>query len=399
MDIDAIDLKCLVTTKGLRVDPAVYQEFSNIYNISPQTRRLTCMILSNGYVTPFNDVESGLSQLGKRYHYSREEMQTYRPQLVTPFHLRVAEGKPALFFHNEFVDYVTFPKKNSFYDQRCSSERPFLGTAVLQGNDAWLTFGCEWPCEFAMVGEPCQFCHSGNETTAQTRNNLPTKTSIDPREMCDIINYALNNQLFEYLQITGGSTFNGDLETHWFRAYLDSINEQVGRKNILGDIVFYLTPPKDLQHIDYYLANGVDKLGVSVEVWDEDIARVVTPGKIKYVGRERYLKALEYIVNRFDGHHAFCQFVVGCEPIESLRAGALWLAERGITPVFSILQQNLLAIDGNVTPPNLEYYQRAKEVFLELYRRYDLHPAERVGENGCLEIEFYNEAHGIDYCV
>ena len=101
------------------------------------------------------------------------------------------------------------------------------------------------------------------------------------------------------------------------------------------------------------------------------------------------------MVEKYGKGIAFCQFVAGCEPLDSLFEGSVWLAERGITPVLSILSQGGLAINNNELPPDLDYYQRLKEFYLELYARYDIMPAERVGENGCVEIEFYNEVHGI----
>jgi hypothetical protein len=393
--IDAIDLKCLISSKGVRMDDDIYDNFSDRYRISRNPRRNGCLILSNGYVTPLADMGPTLKQFGERYFLSPEEALDFDPQMDTPFRIQVIKDKPALTFLGDFVDFVTFPEFDNYYDQVTSSGLPFIENSLLQGNREWITFGYEWPCEYAIAGMPCQYCHCGNETAAQARNKKPYKEPISEADMCEIIKYAVDNKLGRYLQITGGSTFDGKSETAHFVRFLDGINDILGRDYLPGDIVFYLTPPKDWGMLDYYIAGGVDKLGMSVEVWDRDLAAIVTPGKVKFASRDRHLQALEYVVEKHGPGYAFCQFVVGCEPFESMAEGAVWLAERGITPVASILQQSSLKINDRVVAPDLDYYKRVKELFLDLYSRYDIIPAEAVGENGCVEIEFYNEVHGI----
>lgn len=387
MTLDVIDLKCLVVSKGVRVQPEVYTRFSGQYNISTDLQRLSCLIFSDGTVATLTDMEPMLSKLSERYYWTEEEKKSYHPQLETPFFLREFEGRPALFFHNEFVDYVTFPVKNDFYDRFTSDGCPFLSKAVLQGTD-WLTFGYLWPCEFAKAGMPCQYCHCGNDTYARTRNGVPYDQPISDAQMCEMIQYAMSHGVARHVQITGGSTFRGETEHVFFKQYLDAINERLGRGSIPGDIVFYITPPENVNLVDYYLDHGVDQIGCSVEVWDEALANIITPGKMKYTTRQRHLDVLEHIVEKYGPHHCFCNFVVGLEPIESLTEGATWLAERGITPAVSVWQSAGLTVAGKRVPPGLDYYRRVKDLFLELYEKYDLRPAERTGENGCIEEEF-----------
>ncbi len=394
-DIDAIDLKCLVASKGVHVSDKVYDRFSDRYRISRNHRRLSCIVFRNGYVAPLADMSPVLEQYSERYFLSDEEALSFSPQLKTPFRIEVEGERPALFFNDEFVDYVSFPAYDEFYDQTTESGLPFLENALLQGDREWITFGYEWPCEFAIAGMPCQYCHCGNETAAQARNGAPFKEPIEVGDMCDIIRYAVDNGLGRYLQITGGSTFDGISEAKLFTRYLEGIDDKLGRSYLPGDIVLYLTPPSDFSLLDSYISLGANKLGMSVEVWDEDIARTVTPGKMAFTTRQRHLDALQYLAGKYGPGYAFCQFVVGCEPFESLKEGAIWLAERNITPVVSILQQSALMVNGKAEPPDLDYYRRVKELFLYLYSRYDIVPAEAVGENGCIEIEFYNEVHGL----
>ncbi|MCI6018134.1 MAG: radical SAM protein [Clostridiales bacterium] len=389
MELDSIDIKCMVVSKGVRVHPEVYEQFSDIYNISQDMNRLSCIILPDGTVMTMSDMEPFLEHMGGRYFWSKEEKEYYYPQLETPFHIRVIDGKPALTFHETLIDFVTFPKKNQFYDQVTSTGKPFYPSSVLQGTD-WLTFGYLWPCEFAAAGFPCQYCHCGHDTMARVKNKVPFDDRLTGKEMGEIINYGVKKAGLKNIQITGGSTISGEKEAKYFTGYIDAVNEYVGRENIPGDIVYYITPPKDTAIVDYYIENGVNKIGCSVEVWDETMAKVVTPGKMKYTTRQRHLDILHHIVDKYGKNIAFSNFVVGIEPFESLKEGATYMAEHGITPVVSILQIMGLSVLGKTTPPDLDYYKRVKDLFLNLYDKYQLVPAEQSGENGCLEVEFYN---------
>ena len=132
--------------------------------------------------------------------------------------------------------------------------------------------------------------------------------------------------------ITGGSTFSGKQEQRHIRAYLESVGSLVGRENIAGEILLYITPPEDCGLLDEYLGLGADRIACSLEVWEEGRAAVITPGKMKFTTRERHLKALEYVAERYGPGKAFSNFIIGLEPVETLRQGAQYLAERGILP-------------------------------------------------------------------
>ena len=390
--IDIIDLKCLVVSKGVRVDPAVYERFSDLYQLSTDPRKLSCLVFPDGTVATFTDMEPVLARWGQRYFWTEEEKKSYHPQLETPFHIRIADDRPALFFHEQFMEYVSFPPRTDFYDQKASSGLSFLNNAVLQGLD-WLTFGYLWPCDFAKMGLPCQYCHCGNDTAAKVKNHVPFPDMITGDDMADIIRYAVRHAASRHVQITGGSTARGETEQQYFRRYLDAINEKVGRENIPGDIVFYITPPEDVSLVDYYLDHGVDQIGCSVEVWNEELAKIITPGKMRFTTRQRHIDVLDHIVEKYGPHHCFSNFVVGVEPFEDVKEGATFFAQRGVTPAVSIWQPFGLTVNGVKIPPDLDYYRRVKDLFLELYVKYDLRPAERSGENGCIEEEFYRAAH------
>lgn len=393
-DIDSIDLKCLVVSKGVKVSKEVYRTFSKTHRLGINPLMCNSMILSDGTTVQLTDMSFHLQYLTGILSWDNLKLLKYVSDLETPFSLKVHEGKPALFYKSEYVDVVTFPPRNKFYARKTTSGMPFIGNAVLQGMD-WVSFQCLWPCEYAYAGKPCEYCFSGGEFETLARKRKPLPKPVDSKDMAEIVKYAMEECGCNSVQITGGSTYDDKKEYTLISSYLKVVNELVGRENIKGDILLYITPPKDLSVIDEYFKLGADKIACSIEVWDEELAKTVTPGKTYITTRERHLKALEYISEKYGAGKAFSNLIIGIESFETLKEGATYLAERGIIPTASIWMPMGRPVNGSMQTPGIEYYQRVKELFAELYYKYKLEPSKTKGLNVCMERDIWNYAMNV----
>ncbi|MDO5545048.1 MAG: radical SAM protein [Eubacteriales bacterium] len=189
------------------------------------------------------------------------------------------------------------------------------------------------------------------------------------------MNYAIRHDGVNSIQITGGSTFDDRVEEKHITAYLEPLNSDVGRKNIKGEILLYITPPKNTDVIDRYFELGADRIACSLEVWDDRLAAVITPGKREFTTKQRHLDALTYISETYGPNKAFSNFIIGLEPFETLKEGATYLAERGIIPSASVWMPFGKPVMGSMKPAELDYFRRVKELFAELYLKYQLEPA------------------------
>jgi hypothetical protein len=125
-----------------------------------------------------------------------------------------------------------------------------------------------------------------------------------------------------------------------------------------------------------------------LEVWDTARAKQITPGKIEFTTRERHLKAL-YIADKHGHSKAYSNFIIGLEPLETLKKGATYLAERDIIPSASIWIPLGRPVMGSMTAPDLDYYRRVIELFGELCEKYELTPALCRGLNCCMERDIW----------
>jgi len=388
--IDSVELKCLIVSRGIKVDNEVYKYHKGAARLSGSPLCCNCLLLSDGTVVQLTDTNFHLRHLSNMFKWDNIRLLKYMGDLTTPFSLRMQDDRATLFYNNVEVDTVSFPPPSDFYRQKTASGLPFVGNAVLQGLD-WLAFQCLWTCEYAAAGKPCQFCFSGAAFESAAKKGKPLPKALPAPDLADIVKYALDNDGVSNMQITGGSTFDGNTEAAHITEYMTVISDLLPR--ITGELLLYITPPANISLIDRYFALGTSRIGCSVEVWDINRASEITPGKVNITGRDKHLQVLEYVAQKYGHGKAFSNFIIGVEDFITLAEGATWLAERGIMPTASVWIPMGRPVQGNMKAPDVDYYRRVKEHFAELYIKYNLEPPQSRGLNVCVEREIWNYAN------
>ncbi len=397
--IDTIDLKALVVSRGVNVSNRIYKKFSGQVRLSANPLECNTIILPDNTIVQLTDLSFHMDYIKSAISWDTLKQLKYFSQIKTPFRLDLDEADlPALYFKNQKLTNVAFPRLTDFYKQKTSSGIPYLGNAVLQGTQ-WLSFQLLWKCDYAIAGDPCQYCYSGGELDHLTRRKKELPVYPSPEDIAEIVEYAVIKEGYvDSIQITGGSTFNVQAECDRITAILDAINLRVGRANIPGEILIYTTPPKNPQMVDQLFEAGADRISMSLEIWDEELARKIMPGKTKFTGRQRHLDALEYVALKHGKGKACSNFIIGLEPADSLLEGANYLASRGIVPIASVWIPFGRPVLGSMKAPDLGYYQKIKNGLSDIYCKYGLIPPGGKGLNVCMcrDIYLQNQKEGID---
>ncbi len=383
--INSLDLKALIVTQGIKVSHRVYARLEGACRLYPDPLTCNCLILPDGTIAQMTDVALHMRYLKRVMSLDALRNFRYAFRIRTPFRLELSDTGVAVLRHDgQEVTEVGFPPASHFYEQKTSGGIPYLGQAVLQGLD-FLSFQCIWPCDYAKAGYACQFCYSGGITERLARQHRPDPPLPTPRDVAEIVAYAvLQEKSAKHLQLTGGSTMDLQAECSTIRVILEEIDRVVGLGNIPGEVLVYTTPPSRPQEIDQLFDAGASRVACSLEVWDEELARTVTPGKWKFAGRQRYVDCLKYIAQRYGPNKACSSFVVGVEPAESFLQGAECLAERGVVPIASLWMPFGRPVLGRMQAPGLDYYRRVKEGLAAIYTKYGVEPPGGTGLNVCL---------------
>lgn len=387
--IDSIDLKAMVVSRGIRVGQRIYKEFARTNRVFANPLKCNCMILPDGTIVQMTDLQLHLGYLKNALSWDRIRQIKYFSHMQTPFRLDLNEDRQAvLYYRNEAVTPVSFPPYTDFYDRKTSSGLPFLGNAVIQGT-RWLAFQCLWPCDYACAGKPCEFCYFGGVFQSLAKRGKPLPAIPSPQDVADIVESAFWHSGCDSMQITGGSSFDSARECRLIKGYLRAIRDRIGSWPGRGEILLYVTPPENPAELDEFFALGASRIACSLEVWNDRLARQITPGKWHFTGRQRHLDALQYIAEKYGPGKAFSNFIIGLEPFESFAEGAEYLASRGIIPTASVWIPFGRPVLGSMKPPDLAYYQNVKRLLASLYRQYGLEPAGANGINVCIERDIW----------
>lgn len=388
--IDSVDLKALLVSHGVRVYDEVYAEFKGKVRLSKNPLECNTLQLPDGTIVQLTDLSFHMEYIQSILSWEMLGQLKYLPQLKTDFSLRLDDNKkPVLYFKQQKVTEVDFIEPSGFYRQSTVSGLPFVGNAVLQGNE-WVSFQLLWKCDYAVINEPCQFCFSGGEIASLSKKKKSLPRYPTPEDVAEIVEYAIvKEKSARSIQITGGSLFNHRTEVENITAILHAIDKRVGRKNIPGEILVYTTPPKDPRDVDLLFDAGADRVSCSLEIWDEALAEKIMPGKMKFTGRQRHLDALQYIASNYGKNKACCNFIIGLEPLESLLEGVEHMAARGIVPIASVWIPFGRPVLESMKTPELAYFQVFKNRLSQIYYRYGIEPPGGQGLNVCMCRDVY----------
>lgn len=362
--VNVLDLKTLLITRGINVPDEIVERFGRSHRLAPTSHPFAC----NCLLLP-GRIPAHMFHVGS----------------AADFSLSVnGAGRPCLTYKGKSVTEVDFPAPSQFYAQRASSGFPFQMMAVLQGLDV-VSFPYLWPCQFALGGTPCQFCYQGNMTLAMKQARHPLPPSPSPADVAEAVDYCVRMDNIHDVQLTGGSEIDaGRGELPLATDVLTAIDRRIGLEKIPGEIYLYTSAPKRPEAVDEVFAAGADRVAFDLNIWDEGIFEQVCPGIARHIGRPQQLRALEYAAGKHGPNKVCSAFVVGLEPVESLLAGAEYVAQRGIVPLFSIWMPHNRPVLGGTTPPGLDYYRRARQGFLALFEKYNLEPPGASGLNVCM---------------
>jgi hypothetical protein len=213
------------------------------------------------------------------------------------------------------VGVATSPR---FYGRRTASGMPMRRVASVVGSH--LLVHPSGACGFSVQGSPCRFCLEGaraeRDTVATVADVVEvTRTAFEEGAAESVY---LNSDAFEAED--GGLAF--------VAPYVEGI-----RRHFDTLVAVQTHPPRSDRWIDWAYALGVDALSFNLEIYDPALLDRYCIGRMRYIGRQRYLDALAHAASIFPSGTVWSDLVLGLEPPESTMEGIDALAARGVVPV------------------------------------------------------------------
>ena len=223
MDLDSIDVKCMLNSLGVFVSDDVYEQFGAHYRVTRNPFVYQSLYFSDGITANMRDVSMRMTSHTQSHTTTAGEQSLINHMDSTPFLVDVEDGVAVLKYKGEVIDQIAFPYYTGFYEQKCPSGLRFIDAATLQA-DRWNSWAYLWPCAFAVAGDPCKYCMAGIMSSEFAADG-GTATSVSVEDFVEMTRFSMDNGYVTSLQITGGSSMDGNLEARYIIPYLDGLAE------------------------------------------------------------------------------------------------------------------------------------------------------------------------------
>lgn len=220
--------------------------------------------------------------------------------------------------HGKIIDVdireINFPKW-AFEEIPALNNRPFSEFFVYEGS-GYLHLAYK-RCSFSHE-EKCKFC------STQRRNG---RSDGNINEICLALDHVISMVPDDIHICLGGGTyipFEENVE------YFCTIIKCIRKNNPTIPIWIEMIPPS-LDDIDRLIECGATSFGFNIEIWDNDLRKIICPGKSK-VSKEHYLKAFKYASDRLGPNKVGSCIIVGCDSYKNIKEAIDVFIENGIEP-------------------------------------------------------------------
>lgn len=179
-------------------------------------------------------------------------------------------------------------------------------------------------CFFWKEDRRCKYCSIGNNYDADAAKK-------QEKHLLEALRAARNDGSLpaKHVLIGGGTPPGDDMGAEIVTRLCEAIKSEF-------DISIYvmIAAPKSDQSIVDLKNAGADELGLNLEFWS-DYGWDFIPGKRDYIGRDRYLSALEKTAEVFGPIAARSILIAGVEPAEETLKAVEHLSSIGVMPIIS----------------------------------------------------------------
>jgi hypothetical protein len=242
---------------------------------------------------------------------------------AAPFHLAAEQGRYWLIDpqHGGGARIeVRVTEQPRFYHRSTASGIPMRRLASVVGETLLVHPG--GTCGFSVQGAPCRFCVEG------ARGRVTPLGSV--ADIVDVVRAAFEEGAAE-LVFLNSDAFDVELGGLGFlMPYVEAI-----RRHFDTLVAVQAHPPRNDHWIDWAYAHGVDAISFNLEIFDPQQLDRHCVGRMRYIGRDRYLEAAARAAAVFPSGTVWSELVLGLEPVESTMAGIDALVSLGVLPVLS----------------------------------------------------------------
>ncbi|MEK7950367.1 MSMEG_0568 family radical SAM protein [Luteolibacter soli] len=231
-------------------------------------------------------------------------------------------GKAPLFRDGEPMGEVQFPPEPKFYGLSTSDGIPYWKIAQLHSRDVMASTVLQTCIRYGNSSTKCQFCAIGESLKAG--RTIAKKT---PAQLAEVAVAGRDLDGIRQVVLTTGTPATSDRGAAIMAESAQAVKAASGLP-----VQVQCEPPADFSWFRHMHDAGADSLGMHLEAWDEDVRRVIMPGKAE-VPVSFYLEAFESAVGVFGRGQVSTYLLAGLgDTAEGLLEASRVLIALGVYP-------------------------------------------------------------------
>lgn len=288
----------------------------------------------------------------------------------SPFSLELSGNQLELYYYQEYIEAITLEPADLNKERITQiSQIPYRRLSYLGGDR--LRIHHTDICVFKRGKNCCRFC------------NLPTSGfEYTLEDIYEVIDFYLEKGGFRHILIGGGSEPVSQES--------DTVLKLVKYIRAKTNMPIYLMclPIQDRTKLQELYNAGVNEIGFNMEIWNNEIAKTIMPGK-GFFSRQEYLTALKSAKEIWKKPYAVRSLlIVGLEKQSNLAEAIETLSEERIMPILSVFRPLPNSQMSDFLPPSNNYLYILYKQLDEICRKQNLHlgPDCRACQNNTLAL-------------
>ena len=326
---------------------------------------------ANGSIEPthglFNYHDSKIfvpNEVEAKYKECSIKIET-RNNKKSPYKIEIENDKAYLTYEKIKFE-ITVKKNPTFLNYKSAKGFPLKKYVNIMGENC-LRIYPKLYCDFDNQKYKCKYCGVNAKNDNMTDEELL-------KEYIWAFDTAYEEYSPKYIFMSTGTHLNTD-EMKFFFKFFDHIKNNLGNEgiNLLKNTVFVPAPNISLEFIDKIFEIGIGMVSFNLEIWDKELFSKYCPGKQHYFGRQHYIDLIEYCVKKHGIGSVKTNFVLGLEPLNSIKDGIEEMAKIGCYSSGTIFYPTPGAeLNENFQEKNVEYYIEIYKYINEMAEKYNL---------------------------
>lgn len=283
----------------------------------------------------------------------------------SPYKFEIRDNKAYLIYkENKFE--IEVKKNPAFLNYKSPKGFPLKKYVNIMGENC-LRIYPKLYCDFDNPKYKCKYCGVNAKNDNITDEELL-------KEYIWAFDTAYKEYSPKYIFMSTGTHLNTD-EMGFFFKFFDHIKNSLGKtgEDLLKNTVFVPAPNISLDFIDKIFETGIGMISFNLEIWDKKLFADYCPGKQHYFGHKHYIDLIKYCVEKHGIGSIKTNFVLGLEPLNSIKEGIKELAKIGCYSSGTIFYPTPGAeLNESFQEKNVEYYIEIYKYINEMAEKYKL---------------------------